>query len=252
MKKIVFFLLIVLAGCFFLAYQNNNPEHAMKALLKQGEIKTNTLTYRAYLFGLLPVGEATYELKGNVILGGENVYHLSASASSLKLFSNFFKASAVLDSYVDPKILSPIMFKQVLKMSGKPDIEKEITYDQRAHVMTLAGVRRQILERTQDPLSAMFNLRSIDFDKAKEVVMSLNTNQENYTLKGEVTLKAMALDNSAYRLAILKGTIGRSDKNPYHKSSVTLTLLRDKENIPLLVRFFASGFVVQARLIRTK
>jgi hypothetical protein len=50
-------------------------------------------------------------------------------------------------------------------------------------------------------------------------------------------------------IAYVNATISRKDKNPYHKSEISLVMLADKENLPVLIRIFASGLLVQAKLV---
>ncbi|MDD5155742.1 MAG: DUF3108 domain-containing protein, partial [Candidatus Omnitrophica bacterium] len=142
------------------------------------------------------------------------------------------------------------LFKQRVTMAGRQETVKEVYYDQDNGIMSISGVKRQILPDTQDPLSAIFNLRRMQLDKIKEVEMNINTNQKNYILKGTVSLRQVSVGNKPCNIAVVKATIRRRDKNnPYHQSQLTMVLLPDKENIPVLIRVFASGMLINARLM---
>jgi len=78
--------------------------------------------------------------------------------------------------------------------------------------------------------------------------MNINTNQKNYILKGRATPKEMLIKGKAYKTVILEASISRRDKNPYHKSSIKMVLLRGKENTPILIKVFASGVFLSAGL----
>ena len=162
--------------------------------------------------------------------------------------SLFFKAEAILDSYVDCATLNPISFKQKLVISGKPEQEKVVAYDQNKGFMTLDGVKREILPNTQDPLSLIYNLKKIDFAKNKEIEIGINTNQKNYVLKG--TIEQKQIGNIDYMVYCGKADIKRRDKNnPYHRSHVTMWFVKENENVPILIKVFASGFFTVIRLV---
>jgi len=167
------------------------------------------------------------------------------------LIAPLFKAKANLDSYINPEDSNPALFKQDISIAGKDVInKKEVNYDQKQGFMTLEGVKREIMPNTQDPLSLMYNLRKLDFEKSKSVEFGINTNQKNYVLRGTVEKKASV---GKYNVYCGKSDIRRRDKNnPYHRSQVTIWFAKDIENIPVLIRVFASGFLITVRLVEVK
>lgn len=252
MRKCLVLLIVIILSLGLVSYNNSNIKNIISGLAKKGYIGPGELRYRIYLFGVFPVGEAVFGVEKSEQYQGQKTYHLSAAARSLNAFSKFFKASADLDSYVDTKELAPLVFKQKIAISGKPTVEREVTYDQKNGIMSIAGVKRQILPDTQDPLSAIFNLRRLNFDKIKDIEMNINTNQKNYILKGTAVQREILINKNNYKIVSAKAEIRRRDKNPYHKSSITIVLLREKENIPILIKVFASGVLINARLIEIR
>jgi hypothetical protein len=115
--------------------------------------------------------------------------------------------------------------------------------------MTLYGVKRQILPATHDPLSAIHYLTQKDLSALKEIEMNINTNQKNYMLKGTVEQKELSLREKSYVLYVARAEIKRRDNNPYHKSSVSIVFLKDKENIPILIKIAASGIFINVKLV---
>ncbi|MDD5255019.1 MAG: DUF3108 domain-containing protein [Candidatus Omnitrophica bacterium] len=250
MKKIILLLItaiILLWG--WVAYQSN-PTVITGRLLGRGEMAAEaTLRYRIYLFGFFPVGDAFLYSPRQESFEGQPVYHLRARAQSLKFLSFIFSGSTELDSYVDRRTLNPVLFRQSLYVKGKADTSKEVSYDQQNKEMTLAGVKRQILDDTQDHLSAIFKLRQMDFSVQKDFDININTNQKNYALKGSGGSSSTTVRGKPYALTLLHATVSRRDKNPYHRSSMDMAILKDRGNIPVLVKVFASGGVIHARLI---
>lgn len=255
MKKIFFiFCILILLPVFIVVYNNNAKIIISKiscAPAYKSGIRVSSLEYRIYLLGVIPVGQAAITESIDEY-NGQKVYHLNATAGNLKILSKFFSGSALLDSYVDMAKGNPIIFRQKLKVTGRKDIDKEAIYDQASGFMSIAGVRRQIFPDTQDPLSAVFNLRRMDFSKAKGIEININSNQKNYILRGVATPKDITINKTVYKAVFLKAEISRRDKNPYHKSKVDIVLVNEKQNIPVLIKVFAGGILIKARLTDIK
>lgn len=251
MKKIlltIFVLIVILS--IFAYYNNNNPELIIYRLFEKGDIKPGEFIYRVNLFGIIPVARAIFKIEEIEKYEGQEVYHLNASASPLKLYANLFKGYTVLDSHIDKGTFNPILFKQKTVIPDRGVMDKEVFYDQQNGVMTLAGVKRSILPNTQDPLSLIFNLRHMNFDNTKELEMNINTNQKNYIFQGTVNQKDILINKKAHKIVVIEAEIKRRDKNPYHRSTITIVLLKnEKDNIPVLIKAFASGFLINAKLI---
>jgi hypothetical protein len=249
MKKFLSILLILIFCLVFIAIRNSSPSVIISDLIKKGQIQEGQLRYKIYLFGVLPVGEAILGTKKIEDYNGQKVYHLNARAESLRFFSKFFSGHAILDSFIDISELNPILFKQKLTVTGKPDINKEVFYDQKEAIMSISGVKRQILPNTQDPLSAIFNLRRLDFDRTKNFEMNINSNQKNYVLKGTTKKRDLSINKKRYKIVLVKAEIRRRDKSPYHKSSVNMVLLKENANTPVLINIFASGVLINVKLV---
>lgn len=250
MKKILAAVFTIVLSLVFIGNYNNSPQVIIKRLAKKRIVEQGALNYRLYLFGIFPVGEAVFKPAEPQIYEGKNVYHLAAFAQSLKVFSGLFSGSITLDSYLDTETLNPVLFKQKISISAKDDTVKEVFYDQEKQIMTIAGTERQIMPDTQDPLSAIFKIRQMDFSAIKSVELSLNTNQKNYIMKGAAHPRGISIGKGTYKTVVLSGIIRRRDKdNPYHRTNITVVLLQEKEeNVPFLIKVFASGFFITARL----
>jgi hypothetical protein len=115
--------------------------------------------------------------------------------------------------------------------------------------MSIAGLQRSILPKTQDPLSVMLNIKRLDFKQVRDFAFNLNTNQKDYLLKGKAQENPLLIKGKLYKTVMVVMNIARRDKNPYHKSSITVILLPDVQNIPLLIKVFASGILLNVKLI---
>lgn len=251
MKKIFLMVLIGFFIAIVISNYKNTPSVIIADLLKNGPVANGQLRYRLYLFGFLPIGEAVLEAPQFELYKKQKVYHLNAKAQSLDLFSAVFSGKAVLESYVDFYELNPIIFKQTI-INGEQSFIKEAFYNQRKKIVTVDGVERQMLPDTQDPLSGILKMQKIDFDKVNSLEMNINTNQKNYILTGAVEQKEIVVNNTALKLVFIKAEVKRRDGNPYHKSKLDIVFLKNKENILVLGKVFASGLLINARLVEIK
>jgi hypothetical protein len=254
MKRILFISIILIILVLAISYyNNNNPKIILSRLIKEGNFKPGELRYKINFLGIIPAGEAVFEAGRIDEYNGKKYYHLNASAWSLKRFSKIFSAYAVLESYVDMKRMNPVVFKQELEISGKQHVSLEIIYDQENNVMLRGGVKRQILPNTQDPLSAMLNLRRMDFDTIRNFEININGSKTNYLLKGTANPKDILINKRSYKVILVDAKIRRSDKkNLYHQSSISMVLLKEKENIPILIKVFAGGVFINVELVDIK
>jgi len=250
MKKAAIFLLALIFFLVLWVRFNTDPRGITAKLINSCGLKDGILVYRVELFGFIPVGEAYFSQPKEEELNGSKVYHLSVSAKSPKIISPFLSGSAEFDSYLDKVSGNPLLFRQRISLRGKPDLVREASYNQQKRVMTLAGVRREVLPDTQDHLSVIYKVRRSAPEKLKDFDFNINTNQKNYMLKGSSSEGAFSIKGKSYNTLLVKGDIRRRDKNnPYHRSSISMLLLKDTDNIPVLIRIFSNGAVIYARLV---
>lgn len=245
-------LFIIILFLVFVSLHNASPSTIIGRLVKNEGIQTRQLRYKIYLFRVFPVGEAVFRNDGVEEHKGEKVYHLSATATSLRFLSVFFNGYAAMDSYIDMQQFNPVLFSQKIVVTDRKYDYKEVSYDQKNHIMSIQGIRRQIFPNTQDPLSALFNVRRMDFEKTNDFEMDINTNQKNYILKAIAQSKDISVYKKMHKTAFLKADISRRDKNPYRKSKISMVLLEEGGNIPILIDVFTRGLFINARLIDTK
>lgn len=252
MKKAFFFLIVLIIVLIFLGWNGTRPERLIANLSKKGPITTGTFRYRLYAFGVLPLGEAEFVKPMPGRYHGQNTLHLHAAVESFKAFAWIFQARAAIDSYLDTITLNPFAFTEKIKVGSKPEIGREVAYDQKNRTMTLEGVKRVILADTQDPLSLIYNLQRWEPARLKNFEMNLNTKHKNYIVTGLTDEKTIFVQGRPYDILIMHASVKRRDGNPYHQSKVMVVFLKDKINIPLLIKISASGFPAQARLIETR
>lgn len=250
MKKIILILiavLLVFLGTSLLLKNMSQRRMITELVDRKGE-GVLTLHYRVYMLGLFPVGEAWIKKESQEDYEGRKVYHINGLARTNRFFSAFFSGEAEVDSLVDIASINPVIFRQRIYVKNKYDLKKEASYDQDKGVMTSGGVSRVIPPDTKDPLSAFLYLKRMSSGMLKDFEININTNQKTYILKGVSEIKEAVLGKNRFELARLNAQIMRRDKNPYHRSNISMLLVRVKENIPVKISVFSGGFFVQALL----
>lgn len=254
MKKLLFIVLAVVLFLWLVSSRNLDYKSVISNLIENGQLdKPGDLKFRAYLLTLVPIAEANIGLSKEEDFKGKQVYHLTAAAKNLEYLSKLFSAYAIFDSYMDRSNLSVLEYKQKIVITGKQDLYREAVYDQEKGTITVSGKSRQIFPNTQDHLSLIANIRRMDLDKAKNIEFNVNTNQKNYIFEATVEPKDILIKGKTYRIYIVKSTIRRKDKNPYHKSKVDIVLLKNgTDNTPVLIKILAGGFLNSAKLTEIK
>lgn len=258
MKRFLLIIAICVGIVCVSVFKNNtDPGTALKYLYRNSPhlqdarpLKGNRL-YQVNIFGVIPVGTLNF-YSPDITLPNTNQYlDLTASARSLPWVSFFFIAKANLTSTINTQTLAPRQFKQIISLGTKKNTVKEVFYDQEKGIMTIGTEKRNIPEKTQDPLSLIYNLGKLDLASRIDFEYTINTNQKNYTFLAHVKPVSISVSGTTSQGYLVKADIRRKDKNnPYHRSKVDIFFLAyQHENIPLVINVFASGFFVNLKLI---
>jgi len=255
-KKIfLFIILVVLAvgiGLFLTQSARNNPIAVIRKLNldKRTQLKGYPITFRILYMGFVPVGEASVRNLGVERYKEKDAYHVSVDGKTTGFVTPLFNAAFVADSWIDKEKIHTLKFSQTLLRPDKPKDIKEVFYDQVNNVMEHKGVKRQILPDTQDPLSVMFFISRQKLALGKEFDININTNQKNYRLVLKVVKKEeYATDIGKTGVWVVEGDVKRRDKSSRHSSTMTLWLMDNSSNTPLLARVMTNGGLIVARLM---
>lgn len=249
MKKVIISILVILTAAIFISAWQNNPKTIINKIdIARLESQSKQLMFKVYFLGIFPLGKAVLEDNGLVRFEGKDLYLLSAQANAGGFISKLYPFSASLESYLEAKTFLPVIFRQKLRTKDK-ETAKEARYDQANNVMEIAGQKRNIMPKTREPLSALYELRRLDLDTVSNFELNINTNQKNYAFTGSIASKDIQTKNGPANIYRLKGRIFRRDKNPYHQSQVEFVLLGNEQRTPVFIKVFASGVLITARLV---
>lgn len=242
LKSTVLIFLAVLIIFAISQILSQSPQAVLKKLIMKNCLGSNKLNIQLNYLWFIPVGQASLDNLGKERFRGEDLIHLRAEAKTFDFVRNIFYAHATVDSYIDPRGMFSRYFLQHLVMINKKDDNRELSYDQRKHVMTYIGPRgkedRVIEENAQDPLSAIFLIENKEFKIGDDFQVSLNSNQKNYILfVNVVSNQIVRIADKDYVIWLTKSRIQRKGKNPYHKTSYRIWFLNyNNKNMPILIK----------------
>lgn len=178
----------------------------------------------------------------------KNYLHLSCQAATYSKWDSFFKIRDIYESYVNPVTLSPNLYKHSVNEGGYVITEKYIFKpDGKTIISTSKKKNKQetrktftIGKSTQDVVSLIYKLRTIDFQnykngQTKSFVVVFDEKEIPVIVKfmGNENISVGNLGNkNCYKISIsaktnvLKGT----DKN-------LIWLTADTKKIPALIKF---------------
>jgi hypothetical protein len=205
--------------------------------LRVGEKLTYSTTWNG-----IPVGQITFHIKDIVEIKGRKAYHIVCHAKSNRFLIPIYKIDDTIETYMDCEYLHSLKFEQTLRHRKRTKHEV-VEFDQINHkgyyTAIHTGEKKEfdIPENCQDGLSAIYYLRTMDFDVGKEYTVDANVDEKNY----KVLLKVLDYEFVtipkmskwiAFKLqpgAILKGNIVK-------KGKMWIWASVDKQRIPLLMR----------------
>jgi len=242
----------------------NNPRRILNRLIEKGGLaKSKGLVPKDLIFKegeglnfsvkymwIIPMGDADIELKELMNYQGHKVYHLVAKVETSKFISKFFNASARVESYMDTQKLHSLRYKEETYIPDHEPEIKDITYDQKNLVMELRGVKRKILPDTQDPISALFYIRTQEFESGKAFTINIITKEENYELRAEVLKRDVVSTSSGeVGLWVVDSSVRRWDRSSHHGATFTIWFTDDERKLPILIKIKTKVGPVSARLV---
>lgn len=232
---------VLLASCRTLAAKSNLSDFKSekdKLTLRVGE----KLTYAVYWMKM-PVGRGVTHVKAITEIDGELVYQLVSYTKANKFIRLFYKVDDRITSYVTVDGFRPLRFEKKLE-EGKRKKEETIEFDWEKKTATYykgIGKNRKkrktisIKENTQDPLSCMFFLRSMQMKVGEERIMTVSTGKKSWDVSvkpvGKTKLKIRNV--GTFNVLCLEPTV---DFEGLFVHDRKLTIWLDEETkIPLMV-----------------
>lgn len=226
MKISKLFLSVIFLAVFFISAKTIGWCYE----LEKGE----KMAYSVTFLHCLPLGSAVMEVRDVTTYGGSKAYLVTCQAQTTKWIGLFFKAQAVLNSYIDAKNLYPYKFEQILKVAGRPDDIRRATYDRLNNIMDAEGKgKKKVPVDVRDPISAIYYLRKQDLHEGASITQMVNNNQSTYIFSSKVSGKKRI---GKFNCWVLDSKIRRENKSMYHSMDAVIYISDDARQVPVMVK----------------
>ncbi len=207
------------------------------------KIHNNAFTYGEQLnyrihYGPLKGGTANFEVSADPVkINERNTYHIKVKGKSAGLVDMMFKVHDEFESYLDEEALIP--WKAIKKVKeGKYTDSDFILFDQLNGFATSRRGKVDILQQTQDVVSAIYFARSTNMTNAKIgdiFPVNFYMDGQNYLLRFKYTgRETIKTDAGTFKALVIKPQLiqGRVFKDD---EALTLWVSDDENKLPLLV-----------------
>ncbi|OGS20882.1 MAG: hypothetical protein A2252_00605 [Elusimicrobia bacterium RIFOXYA2_FULL_39_19] len=248
MKKYIFCALLVLNTSAFVQAQDPAGTSARKFQWRKVTNDAFALGEKLEFqisWGLLEAGQASMKIENIETVNGRQAYHLVTESKSLPFFDVFYKVRNKDESWIDVESVCSLKYEKH-QHEGSYIREEITTFDQIAgrfdlneHVQGKDSVKKEgdIPEFTQDVLSALYFLRTLELEPGKEYYINAQSGDKSYPLKIVVYKKEKvhvpAGNFECFKLEpFLVGDSGLFRA----KGRLWIWMTTDKRRIPVLMR----------------
>jgi hypothetical protein len=132
-------------------------------------------------YGLIKAGEATLEIRNMAVLDSVLSYHIVSIARTSRVFDKIFKVRDRHESFMEYNDLYSLRFIKHLR-EGKYRKDRQVDFDQKAHLAIYSDKTVQIAPNTHDFLTALYYARTLPLVPGQAVAMANHTDYKNYPI----------------------------------------------------------------------
>ncbi|MBU8923169.1 MAG: DUF3108 domain-containing protein [Bacteroidales bacterium] len=132
-------------------------------------------------YGLITGGEATLEIRNMAVLDSVLCYHIVSVARTNGVFDRIFKVRDRHESFMEYKDLYSLRFIKHLR-EGKYRKDRQVDFDQKAHLAIYSDKTVPIAPNTHDFLTALYYARTLPLVPGQAVAMANHTDYKNYPI----------------------------------------------------------------------
>jgi hypothetical protein len=217
-----------------------HPEVQARPLLIDGE----KLEFEI-LYGSIPAGRASLEVKGRSTSEGE-VYRIVSRARSNDVISLFFEVNDVIVAEVDAQTAEPVFFEKRLREG--PFKKDEWAVYEPGGVVRTRETEYRVMPGTRDILSALYYVRGHDLDVGDVVTVAAFENGKNYDARVRVLRRErVSTDQGDFDCLVIEPDI---EEGAFAKTGRLLIWVTDDAlKIPVLVKSKVAVGSFVARLV---
>ncbi|QES90111.1 DUF3108 domain-containing protein [Rhizosphaericola mali] len=237
MKRILTIAIALCSVPLSIFAQNNEPICTVaNTSFRAGESITLNIYYN--VIGLyVNAGTANFKTTAE-ILEGKTVYHVVGTGWSNSKYDWIFKVRDRYESYFDAKDMLPYKFVRNVNEGKYKKSQVAYFYHNDEKVETESSKTFKINKCTQDVISALYNVRSLDFNSYKtgdKIPFDMYLDEEVYHMyirylgKEKITTQYGTFNAIKFKPLLLKGTVFKGGEK------MTAWVSDDANHIPLRI-----------------
>ena len=189
----------------------------------------------AIQYGLIYAGDATLEIRNIAVLDSVKTYHVVSLARTNRAFDLVYKVRDHHESFIDYDNLYSVRFEKHLR-EGKFRRDESVTFDQNKHLAIYKNREVGIPPMTQDFLSALYYVRTVDLKIGDAIYLANHTGGKNYPIYVKV-IGRETVDVPAGKFdCIVIEPVLKTSSIFKHEGKLTIWLTDDNLRMPVLLR----------------
>lgn len=203
-------------------------------------------------YNVLRAGTATMSVEEIVQVDGHACYKIVSTARSNSVISTFFEVRDRVESLMDMRGLFSRRFEKHLH-EGKYIKDEVVRIDQAAGLAYYAdGDTVEILPSTQDALSSLYFVRTLDLEIGRLVAFPNHSGKKNYPLRVRVMGKEKIKTRAGRFSCIVVEPRLKGEGIFKHKGRLTVWLTDDERRLPVKMKSQIKIGAITAELVRWK
>jgi len=203
-------------------------------------------------YNVLRAGTATMSVVGVERVDGHDCYKMVTTAKSNSIVSTFFEVKDRVESFMDVGGLYSRRFEKHLR-EGKYIKDEIVHIDQCARLAFYAdGDTTEILPATQDALSSLYFVRTLDLEAGGLLSFPNHSGKKNYPMRVRVLGREKIKTRAGKFNCIVVEPRMKSEGIFKHKGRLTVWLTDDHRKMPVRMKSSVTIGSITAELIKWK
>jgi hypothetical protein len=194
------------------------------------------------------IGTMTMEVKRILEFNGRLVYHIVSEVKSSPPLSLFFRVNDKIESYLDVEKLRSLRYIKHLH-EGDSIKNEEVIFDYNSCVAIYPTSIVPIPSGVQDPLSALYYLRTLSLNVGDSFIIPTNSNKKNYNLEIKTLRREKIKTSFGTHSTLVIESLPKLGGMFHHKGNMKIWLTDDERKIPILIKSSTPIGVITAILV---
>jgi len=187
-------------------------------------------------YNVIRAGTATLSVEGIELVNGHRCYRIVSMARSNSIISTFFEVRDRVVSLMDVRGLFSRKFEKHLR-EGRYVKDEVVAIDQEAGLAYYAdGDTVEVLAGTQDALSSLYFVRTLDLEVGRIVAFANHAGKKNYPLRVRVLGRERIRTPAGRFSCIVVEPRLKSEGIFKHKGRLTVWLTDDEMRLPVKMK----------------